>query len=82
MSSRTATLNAITNTGGGELKIAILPTFGSRWLIPRLSSFLENNLDIDVSFINRFVPFDFNMSNWMPLFITGNPTGLMPTASS
>ncbi len=57
---RTATLNAITNTGGGELKIAILPTFGSRWLIPRLSSFLENNLDIDVSFSNRFVPFDFN----------------------
>ncbi len=56
---RTATLNAITNTGGGELKIAILPTFGSKWLIPRLSSFLENNPDIDVSFINRFVPFDF-----------------------
>ncbi|MCP4472295.1 MAG: LysR family transcriptional regulator [Gammaproteobacteria bacterium] len=57
---RTATLNAITNTGGGELKIAILPTFGSRWLIPRLASFLEDNPDIDVSFINRFVPFDFN----------------------
>ncbi|MCP4486031.1 MAG: LysR family transcriptional regulator [Gammaproteobacteria bacterium] len=57
---RTATLSAITNNSGGELKIAILPTFGSRWLIPRLASFLENNLDIEVSFVNRFVPFDFN----------------------
>ncbi len=57
---RTATLNAITNTGGGELKIAILPTFGTKWLIPRLSGFVESNPDIDVSFINRFVPFDFN----------------------
>ncbi len=57
---RSATLNAITNTSVGELKIAILPTFGSRWLIPRLSSFLENNLDIDVSFVNRFASFDFN----------------------
>ncbi len=57
---RTATLNAITNTSGGELKIAILPTFGTKWLIPRLSSFLENNPDIEVSFINRVVPFDFS----------------------
>ncbi|MCP3689015.1 MAG: LysR family transcriptional regulator [Gammaproteobacteria bacterium] len=57
---RAATLNAITNTSVGELRIAILPTFGSRWLIPRLSSFLEDNLDIDVSFVNRFASFDFN----------------------
>lgn len=57
---RTATLNIITNAEGGELRLAILPTFGAKWLIPQLSSFIETNPDINISFKSHLAPFDFN----------------------
>ena len=56
---RQATLNAIANPGGGVLDLAILPTFGTRWLIPRLPSFIEENPGITVNFAMRVQPFDF-----------------------
>ena len=36
---RRATLNAMTDQRGGTLNLAILPTFGTRWLIPRFPAF-------------------------------------------
>ena len=33
----------------GKLKISVLPSFGSRWLMPRLSRFLERHPDIQIS---------------------------------
>lgn len=56
---RQATLSAIANPGGGVLDLAILPTFGTRWLIPRLPSFLEANPGVTVNFAMRVSPFDF-----------------------
>ncbi len=56
---RQATLSAIANPGGGVLDLAILPTFGTRWLIPRLPSFLEANPGITINFAMRVSPFDF-----------------------
>lgn len=56
---RLATLNAMTDRRGGTLNLAILPTFGTRWLIPRFPAFLEANPDITVNFATKLSPFDF-----------------------
>lgn len=56
---RLATLNAITHQKGGTLNLAILPTFGTRWLIPRFPAFLEKHPDITVNFSTKLSPFDF-----------------------
>ena len=45
---------------GGVLTVAILPTFGSRWLIPRLNEFLSDNPSIEISLISKISPFDFS----------------------
>jgi len=38
-----ATLEFRANPDGGALNLAILPTFGARWLAPRLSAFIAEN---------------------------------------
>ena len=60
---RNASLTAMTSPLTGILNLAILPTFGTRWLMPRLPSFLEQNPDITVSFVTRLSPFDFRSEN-------------------
>ncbi len=56
-----ATVNAMATKGqGGVLNLAILPTFGTRWLIPRLGGFVERHGDITINFVTRIVPFDFD----------------------
>ncbi len=45
--------------GGGVLQLAILPTYGTMWLIPRFPSFAEQHPDIQVHFTTRLHPFDF-----------------------
>ncbi len=56
---RLASLNAMTDRRGGTLNLAILPTFGTRWLIPRFPAFLEEHPDITVNFATKLSPFDF-----------------------
>jgi len=56
---RLASLRAMTNTGGGVLNLAVLPTFGTRWLMPRLPAFLKQYPDITIHFATRTSPFDF-----------------------
>lgn len=56
---RKATLNAISSPLSCMLTIAILPTFGTRWLIPRFPRFLQKHPDITVSFVTKLVQFDF-----------------------
>jgi DNA-binding transcriptional LysR family regulator len=60
---RTASLNAITNPLSGTLNLAILPTFGTRWLMPRFPAFLQENPDITVNFVTKLSPFDFHKEN-------------------
>ena len=56
-----ATLNAIAFKGtGGSLELAILPTFGTRWLIPRLPDFSHRHPEVTLNFSTRIVPFDFS----------------------
>jgi LysR family glycine cleavage system transcriptional activator len=45
--------------GGGVLQLAILPTYGTMWLIPRFPSFAEAHPDVQVHFTTRLQPFDF-----------------------
>lgn len=47
------------NPRAGHLNIAILPTFGTRWLMPRFPSFLEKNPEITVNFVTKLSQFDF-----------------------
>lgn len=43
-----------------SLSLASLPTFGARWLIPRLHLFIAEYPNIQLNFSARPVPFDFN----------------------
>jgi DNA-binding transcriptional LysR family regulator len=47
------------NTGGGVLSLAILPTFGTRWLAPRLPRFLSAHPGVTINLGTRLRPFDF-----------------------
>ncbi len=46
-------------SGGGLLTLALLPTFGSRWLVPRLSDFSAKHPDIQLNLVTQVKPFEF-----------------------
>ncbi len=54
-----ASINMRSNAGGGTLDLAVLPTFGARWLAPRLADFFSANPGVTVNFTTRLRPFDF-----------------------
>jgi LysR family transcriptional regulator, glycine cleavage system transcriptional activator len=54
-----ASLNLRANPRGGTLNLAVLPTFGARWLTPRLGKFLDANKNIAINLVTRLSPFDF-----------------------
>lgn len=56
-----ASLNLRANPHGGTLNLAILPTFGTRWLAPRLGRFLAANPGITINLVTRLSPFDFRL---------------------
>jgi len=55
-----ATMRLGSPTGGGTLSLAILPTFGTRWLAPRLPRFLAAHPGITINLATRLKPFDFD----------------------
>jgi len=55
---QTVTRAVAAGDGARALSIAVLPTFGSRWLMPRLEDFRNRHPDIALSFISRTEPFD------------------------
>jgi len=54
-----ATIQVMAYGGGGLLTIALLPTFGSRWLIPRLGDFTTRYPDIQLNLVTQVRPFEF-----------------------
>lgn len=56
-----ATLGFRTNPKGGTLNLAILPTFGTRWLAPRLPDFLAQHPGITLNLTTRLARFDFEL---------------------
>lgn len=58
-----ATLNLRANPIGGTLNLAILPTFGTRWLAPRLPRFFDSHPGITINLSTRLSAFDFNVDH-------------------
>ena len=56
---RNASISAMSNSMSAVLNLAILPTVGTRWLMPRLPSFLKEHPDLTVNFVTKLSPFDF-----------------------
>lgn len=54
-----ATLGFRANPQGGTLNLAILPTFGTRWLAPRLPAFMAMHPGVTLNLTTRLAPFDF-----------------------
>ncbi|WP_073514921.1 LysR substrate-binding domain-containing protein [Pseudomonas versuta] len=56
---RSATLQTIAfSSGGGTLHLAVLPTFGSKWLLPRMNDFYTRHSDIVVHIHSRIMHAD------------------------
>ena len=56
-----ATLACKTNPQGGVLHLAILPTFGTRWLAPRLPDFFQKHPGNTLNLSPRLAEFDFQL---------------------
>lgn len=56
-----ATLGFRANPQGGSLNLAILPTFGTRWLAPRLPAFFDQHPGITINLTTRLSQFDFQL---------------------
>lgn len=60
---RSATLQAMAyQSGGGTLRLATLPTFGSKWLLPRLHDFYKAHPGMLVHINSRIEAIDFETS--------------------
>lgn len=68
-----ASLATRMNPRAGLLTVAILPTFGTRWLIPRLPSFVDENPDITVNFVTKLSPFDLTGEDIQAAIHFGKP---------
>ena len=56
-----ASMSVVTNPEGGTLSLAVLPTFATRWLGPRLPDFLNANPGVSVNLSTRIAPVDFSV---------------------
>lgn len=54
-----ASMQLHVNSGAGGLSLAILPSFGMRWLVPRLAHFAALHPDVTVNLSTRLTPVDF-----------------------
>ena len=54
-----ATMRLSVNAAGGTLSLAILPTFGMRWLVPRLPDFANRHPEVTINLSTRLKPFNF-----------------------
>lgn len=70
---RSATLQVMTKSQDNSLRLAILPTFGTRWLMPRIRSFVAEHPDITLSFATRIGVFDFGKQEIDAAIHVGTP---------
>jgi DNA-binding transcriptional LysR family regulator len=54
-----ASMKLATNPAGGALSLAILPTFGMRWLVPRLPDFARAHPEVTLNLSTRLQDFNF-----------------------
>jgi LysR family transcriptional regulator, glycine cleavage system transcriptional activator len=59
---KTATSQVMSCGGAANmLNLAVLPTFATRWLMPRLAKFLKKRPDTTINFSTRTTQFDFSV---------------------
>ena len=68
-----AGMGLVANPAGGALSLAILPTFGTRWLGPRLGPFLQANPGITVNLATRVQRFAFHAEMFDAVIFFGQP---------
>ncbi|MDO5604051.1 MAG: LysR family transcriptional regulator [Paracoccus sp. (in: a-proteobacteria)] len=68
-----ASMAVTANPDGGSLSLAVLPTFGTRWLAPRLPQFLSENPGITVNLSTRFERFDTLAESFDAVILYGQP---------
>lgn len=61
------------DTGAGTLSLAILPSFGSHWLMPRLPGFLAAHPGVRLNLGTRLRPFDFDSEGFDAAIHFGAP---------
>lgn len=70
---RTASLQAMTKRHGDTLNLAMLPTFGTRWLLPRIPRFVSAHPEITLNFATRIGIFDFEQDGLDVAIHIGQP---------
>ncbi len=73
------TLRVMAAPRGTTLSIATLPTFGERWLIPRLPDFLRQNPDVTLHFASHSKPFDLGEGSFDGAIHYGKPVWAQAT---
>ncbi|MBW4964732.1 LysR family transcriptional regulator, partial [Sulfitobacter sp. CW3] len=53
------TLSVMGQQGTNVIELAVVPTFGTQWLIPRLKDFQHRHPEVTVNLTNRTRPFLF-----------------------
>ncbi|MFX1765572.1 LysR family transcriptional regulator [Paraburkholderia sp. A1RI-2L] len=61
-------------SGGGYLELAVLPTFASEWLIPRMKDFNDRTPDVRINMGVRTDTFSFDESHFEAAIHYGKPT--------
>jgi DNA-binding transcriptional LysR family regulator len=59
---------------GGSLELAVVPTFATRWLMPRLPAFQRANPDITINLTTSTRPFLFNATEFDAAIYCGDAT--------
>jgi LysR family glycine cleavage system transcriptional activator len=70
---RLLSLQAMSNEAENRLSLAILPTFGTRWLMPRIPDFVRRNPKIIINFATRIKRFDFETEGLDAAIHIGRP---------
>lgn len=69
------TLDLMARRGlGGSLELAVVPTFATRWLMPRLAAFQRSHPDITLNMTTSTRPFLFNETEFDAAIYCGNAT--------
>lgn len=68
-----SSISLASNLKGGTLSLAVLPTFGTRWLAPRLPRFLDANPGIAINFATRYERFSFQVEAFDAVIHHGDP---------
>lgn len=68
-----ASLKLTINPSGGSIDLAILPTFGMRWLVPRLADFARLYPEVTINLTTRLKPFSFTSEPFDAAIHFGNP---------